>query len=297
MRASNGQQEEGICQAGAEPVNDHGYRPFCSTACETLSADNRLSRGQRVRQCPPACPRLPPKNLLLPFQGDFGGQVVISALSETTSAVCLQNKTLLFDNEPSSKSACPQIRAARENDMPAELLGDAAAQLPSPAAKCSCMSSCCHPGDGDRDGFPSAPPGKSRCSAPPSPLCRRQRGSSQGCAAPRRAACLWALPQPSWLPRGGTLLTCPPFLLVFYKPWLLHVIRTSTSCPLPCAERDSSTMGHDLKRGLWAQLPPSHSANTSAGESRSSPLKQDSPRVQPPPEQPAKRGWWGEGKR
>lgn len=168
--------------------------------------------------------------------------------------------------------------------------------LPS-IAQCSCMSSCCHPGDGDRDGFPSAPPGKSRCSAPPSPLCRRQRGSSQGCAAPRRAACLWALPQPSWLPRGGTLLTCLPFLLVFYKPWLLHVIRTSTSCPLPCAERDSSTMGHDLERGLWAHLPPSHSANTSAGESRSSPLKQDSPRVQPPPEQPAKRGWWGEGKR
>lgn len=54
--------------------------------------------------------------------------------------------------------------------------------LPS-IAQCSCMSSCCHPGDGDRDGFPSAPPGKSRCSAPPSPLCRRQRQQPGLCRA------------------------------------------------------------------------------------------------------------------
>lgn len=72
------------------------------------------------QQCPPAHPMLSPKNLLLLFQGDFGEEDAISALPETRVAVCLQNKALLFSNEPSSKSFCPQIKTGMKDYMLAQ---------------------------------------------------------------------------------------------------------------------------------------------------------------------------------
>lgn len=65
------------------------------------------------QQCSPAHPMPSSKNLLLPFQGDFG-EDDISALPGTRAAVCLQNKALLFSNEPSSKSFCPQDQKGNE---------------------------------------------------------------------------------------------------------------------------------------------------------------------------------------
>lgn len=59
------------------------------------------------QQCSPARPMPSPKNLLLPFQGDFGEEDAISTLPGTRVAVCLQNKALLFSNEPSSKIFLP----------------------------------------------------------------------------------------------------------------------------------------------------------------------------------------------
>lgn len=71
------------------------------------------------QQCPPAHPMPSCKNLLFSFQGDFG-EDTISALPETRVAVCLKNKALLFSNEPSSKSSCPQIKTGMKDYMLAQ---------------------------------------------------------------------------------------------------------------------------------------------------------------------------------
>lgn len=65
-------------------------------------------------------PMLSPKDLLLPSQGDFGEEDAISALPGTRVAVCLQNKALLFSNEPSSKSFCPQTKTGMKDYMLAQ---------------------------------------------------------------------------------------------------------------------------------------------------------------------------------
>lgn len=85
--------------------------------CDTGSFQGTWKWGQ---QCSPAHPRLSPKNLLLPLQGDFGGEDAISALPETRVAVCLHNKALLFSNEPPSKSFCPQIKTGTKDYMLAQ---------------------------------------------------------------------------------------------------------------------------------------------------------------------------------
>lgn len=130
---------KGFVKHGGERVNDCTSRLFCSTACETLRADNCLCVGQGARkwgrQCPPARPGLSPKNLLLPFEGDFGEAVAISALPGTGAAVCLQNKALLFGGEPSSKSYCPQIKTGMEDYM--------LARSPAiPPSRCNCKDLC-----------------------------------------------------------------------------------------------------------------------------------------------------------
>lgn len=112
---------EGFVKCGAEWVNDCPHDP----------GQGSWKWGQ---QCSPAHPLLSPKNLLLPFQGDFGGEDAISALPETRVAVCLQNKALLFSNEPSSKSFCPQTKTGMKDYM--------LAQSPAlPAAQCQILPS------------------------------------------------------------------------------------------------------------------------------------------------------------
>lgn len=214
-------RREGFVKCGAEQVND----------CPGDTGQGSWTWGQ---QCSPAHPLLSPKNLLLPFQGDFG-EDAISALPKTRVAVCLQNKALLFSNELSSKSFCPQTKTGMKDYMLAQFLA-----IPAWAAQCQILpsvSECpswCHQGDGDRDRpfkqnsneplkHPISISLKGR--AEPSPEGRSLwGGGTQSCTVHGSA-------QTSWLPWGSSLHPCA-FSPGFYKSCLLYVIHTWKSCLL-----------------------------------------------------------------
>lgn len=159
-----------------------------------------------------------PRNLLLPFQGDFGGEDAIPALPETRVAVCLQNKALLFSNEPPSLSFCPQIKTGMKDYMLAQ-----SPAVPLPRCLCQILPSvsecplwCHHVMETMIEPFNRT--GMSLWSAPSLPLSRgRAEPSPESRSLWGGGTQSWATcPCPDW--PGVALSTPVSFLLPLTSP-------------------------------------------------------------------------------